>query len=184
MNDLYTCFPGCSISAYPCFIEFRVLNEERFKALYRVLFALKEDKHALLAIWAGKEPDNDQDDNRAWRNTNAWLELFDKEASAYFWWPEPEEKEAQNKVRLAGAPSERLNNSERKSRWTLLSMIDAFKTGEYELVSCDMWTPDTAVLEFEPYIFPYGGTDCMKALVEAFGFQVIGEDDGTGYVQY
>src|SRR5215469_14995678 len=54
--------------------------------------------------------------------------------------------------------------------------------GEYELISCSLWTPDTGVLEFSPFAFPYGGTGCMKALIEACDGEVIGEDDGTGYV--
>jgi hypothetical protein len=38
------------------------------------------------------------------------------------------------------------------------------------------------VFEFLPFAFPYGGTGCMKALIGAFDFPIIGEDYGTGYV--
>jgi hypothetical protein len=52
-------------------------------------------------------------------------------------------------------------------------MIDVFKNGDYDLVSCQMLSADTARLEYNPHGAPFGGTDCMKALTEAFGFRVI-----------
>jgi len=61
-------------------------------------------------------------------------------------------------------------------------MIDAFLNGEYELLTCRLLTLDIGVFEFLPFAFPYGGTGCMKALIGAFDFPIIGEDYGTGYV--
>lgn len=53
-------------------------------------------------------------------------------------------------------------------------MIESFKDGEYELLSCEMISDETARINYNPFAFPYGGTDCMKALIEAFGFEVTG----------
>ncbi|QBD83592.1 hypothetical protein EPA93_25475 [Ktedonosporobacter rubrisoli] len=76
---------------------------------------------------------------------------------------------------------QRFTNPSLKTSWAFESMIRCFLDGEYELISCRLLTSDTGVLAFDPFSFPYGGTDCMKALIEAFDFQVIGEDNGTGY---
>jgi hypothetical protein len=63
-------------------------------------------------------------------------------------------------------------------------MIEAFKNGEYELISCELVSSDMAQLEYNPLAFPYGGTDPIKALVEAFGFHVVGEKNGPDYIRY
>ena len=44
----------------------------------------------------------------------------------------------------------------------------------YELLACER-DAQLGRLEFRPLAGPFGGTDALKALVEAFGFRVVGE---------
>src|SRR5438128_232699 len=62
-------------------------------------------------------------------------------------------------------------------KWDFGSMIDAFKDGEYELLSCEIISENRAIFRFMPWADPYGGTGCMQALVESFGFKVTKIED-------
>lgn len=139
-----------------CFIEFVVDNQNRFESLCRVFNALKHDKQNQLAS------EDEGEKEQAFRGDDEWLEFFDVEAKSHF----------------------RRSNLDRDKSWSLPSLIFAFQNGEYELVACRMVSSRKARLEFYPFAFPYGGTGCMKALIEAFGFPIAGENDGTGYVEY
>jgi hypothetical protein len=131
-------------------------NQSRFEALSRVFNALKQEKQKQLASEENREKE------KGFRSDNQWLDFFDEEARSHFRWP----------------------TIQSSNVWSLPSLTSAFKDGEYELVACRMVSPKLARLEFDPFAFPYGGTECMKMLIEAFGFQITGEDDGTGYMQY
>ena len=56
-------------------------------------------------------------------------------------------------------------------------MIGALEDGEYELVSCQLVSIDRARMKFNPLAHPFGGSGCMRALIEAFGFQVVKDYD-------
>ena len=51
-------------------------------------------------------------------------------------------------------------------------MIEAFNNGEYNLLTCEMIGANVVRLSFYALGYPYGGTGCMEALVESFGFKV------------
>jgi hypothetical protein len=57
--------------------------------------------------------------------------------------------------------------------WHFGSMTDAFRNGVYDLLDCRKVADGVGRLEFDPHAWPYGGTACMRALVEAFGHRVI-----------
>ena len=67
--------------------------------------------------------------------------------------------------------------------WDFASMLDAFWNGEYQLNEIEA-DNEMHRLTFTPFSYPYGGTACMVALIESFGHDVVGVDDGTGYVKY
>jgi hypothetical protein len=150
------------------FIEFAIDEATRFEALCAAFAALKHDKEA-----------------EVFRDEEDWLLLFDDEALAQFWWPTADEQAA-HAARWRAAPVEqRLSDpSYWPPSWDFLSMIDAFKHGEYALVACRMIDGGRARLDFYANAYPYGGTGCMKMLIKAFGFRVIAEEDGTGYRRY
>ena len=66
-------------------------------------------------------------------------------------------------------------------RWGLLELIDAVEAAEFRLIEVVRTAEDLAELRFDPLAYPYGGVGGLVALVEAFGFRVVGIDDGTGY---
>jgi hypothetical protein len=105
----------------------------------------------------------DDKQNGEFRADDEWLMYFEEADLSYFWWPS-------NRELLASDPHSR-------GRWIFTAMIEAFKNGEYDLVSCRMISSDVAYLEYYPYGFPYGSTQCMEALIESFGFEVVGKSD-------
>ena len=169
---------------FPCFIEFRVTDQERFHVLCQAFEILKHEKLQYLEVVFGEE-DDEAENNREQtlqRLVNTLFDVFDERALAHFWWPSRQELHAYVNQWQATPVPQRFTDPTLEHPWDFESMVDCFLNGEYELVSCSLWTPDTGVLEFSPFAFPYGGTGCMKALIEAFDGEVIGEDDGTGYV--
>jgi len=138
------------------FIEFEIDDDQRFAMLAAVFDALRLAKHS------GSFP------SQAY-----WLTFFDASARSHFWWPTGEEKQDWERRWDATPVSERLTDPSLKTPWHFDSMLAAFQEGEYQLVACRRLTENRGQLEFIPYAGPYGGTDCMQALIEAFGFRVI-----------
>jgi len=68
-------------------------------------------------------------------------------------------------------------------QWDFASMLDAIWNGDYDLIAIQP-RASRHVLGFSPHGYPYGGTGSLVALVECFGHQVVGIDDGTGYKEH
>ncbi|MEP0768680.1 MULTISPECIES: hypothetical protein [unclassified Coleofasciculus] len=145
------------------FVKFQVNKRDRFDALCRVFYEIKKDKDANL-----------------WRDDKDWLTFFDDEALSHFWWPTEDERVEHYRRWFATPVEQRWTDPSLETPWDFESMIYAFKDGEYQLTACRMISADKARLEFYSYAYPYGSTGCMEALIEAFGFFVIAENDGTG----
>lgn len=142
-------------------VEFAVDNEARFAHLKEVFQKLKADKDA-----------NDVGDD------HRYLSLFDAEARAYFRWSTPEEDAEWAKRWFATPIDERWTDPSLERQWDFGSMIDALRSSEVLLLSCEMAGSDRARLKFQALSYPYGGTGWMQALVASFGFNVILIDDG------
>jgi hypothetical protein len=143
------------------YIEFAVTDDNKFEDLQRVFNQLKMDK----------DEDNISDDEQ-------YLSLFDEEARKYFVWSTPEEDALWTKKWFATPIETRWTDPSLNCGWDFGSMIDAFKNGEYSLLSCEKVSLNTARLNFYAQAYPYGGTGCMQALVESFGFKILVIDDG------
>ena len=150
-----------------CFVEFQVDDFTRFNALCEVFNEIKKDK-----------------DNDYWRNEEDWLIFFDRKALSHFWWPSEEEKTEHYRRWFATPVKDRWTDPSLKTPWDFESMFDAFKNGEYQLISCSMVSADRARLEFEPFSYPYGGIGAIEALIESFDFVIIAEDEGTKYTKF
>ncbi|WP_413256424.1 hypothetical protein [Floridanema fluviatile] len=142
-------------------------NRQIFDSLCRIFQEIKRDK-----------------DTNKWRNEEDWLAFFDEQALSTFWWPTEEEQAEWLRNWEATPVPQRWTEPSLETPWDFESMIDAFKNGEYELISCRMISSDLARIEFNPLAYPYGGTGCIQALIESFGFLIVGEDDGTGYIKF
>jgi hypothetical protein len=144
------------------YLEFTVQDSQRFAVLQQFFGKLKADKDA-----------------EAFDDDDAYLALCDEQARSYFGWY-TEEEDAEWLARWYATPLEtRWTDETLKRQWDFGSMIEAFKNGEYQLLSCELTAPMTARLTFESWAFPYGGTGCMQALIEAFGFKVVRIYDGA-----
>lgn len=150
---------------------FEILKQEKLKYLAEIF----EDDGA---------QENNSHEQALRKLVEVLFDLFDEQALAHFWWPSKQEHQDYWQRWSATPVPQRFTDPALNPPWDFESMIDSFLNGEYELLSCRLLTSDTGVLEFLPFSFPYGGTGCMQALIEALDFQVIGEDDGTGYVTY
>jgi hypothetical protein len=149
-----------------CFVEFKVDDKNRFDALGRVFSEIKKDKDANL-----------------WRDNEDWLAFFDDAALSNFWPTEEERAELQRRFDTTPV-SQRYTARSLLPGWDFESMFDAFKNGEYELIACRMISLDKARLEFDPWAYPYGGIGCMQALIQSFGFLILSQDNGTGYIEF
>lgn len=183
-------------SSWPlCFITFRVTNPERFHILAHAFEILKQEKCKYLeAVFEDVEQDEQENDGyEVFRNLHEqvlrnlmdiFFDAFDEHILAHFWWPSKQENQDYWQRWAATPAQQRSTDPTLDTAWDFESMLDCFLNGEYEFISCTLLTPDTGVFEFSPFSFPYGGTGCMKAFIEAFDFPILGEDNGTGYISY
>ncbi|MDH3582870.1 MAG: hypothetical protein OER86_01500, partial [Phycisphaerae bacterium] len=129
------------------YIDFTLLDDERFAKLVAIFNALRDAKR-------GDFPDAEDD---------YWRTFFDDRSLEHFWWPTPEEL-ADWQQRWESTPVDRrFNDPSLKTPWDFASMIEAFYNGEYDLVSIDRTSDTTGQLQFVPEAWPYGGTRCMVA---------------------
>jgi hypothetical protein len=141
------------------FVEFEVADDPRFNQVAAVIQALANAKRS------GEFPDDDY-----------WLKFFDADAMRHFWSPTATELDEWRRRWLASPVERRFSDPSLKTAWTFGSMIDAFRNGEYELLGCRRVDGRMGRLEYEPFAGPYGGTGCMRALLEAFGHRVTREE--------
>ena len=137
------------------YIEFSVVDMIRFEDLQKVFNKLKTDK--------------DQD---AIGGDDEYVVLFDEQAREYFRWSTPAEDELWAKRWFARPVETRQTDLSLDRGWDFGSMIKAFNHGEYNLLTCEIIGANIARLDFYALGYPYGGTGCMEALVESFGFKV------------
>lgn len=53
--------------------------------------------------------------------------------------------------------------------WPFDSVIDSIYQGEYRLLGFVRPSPETAEFRYDPLAGPFGGTECLVQLIEAFG---------------
>ncbi|MDP2340411.1 MAG: hypothetical protein Q8O67_05610 [Deltaproteobacteria bacterium] len=143
-------------------ITFRI-SDAQFPRLQAAFNALR------LAKREGAGPDADDP---------GWRRFFNDEELATFWSPSPEEAEAASARWFATPIPQRFTDRSLVTRWHFESMIDAFRNGEYDLISCTRIAgddPSVGELAYDPHAWPFGGTGCMRALIEAFRGIVISE---------
>jgi hypothetical protein len=138
------------------YIEFKVIDSERFKLLQQVFQKIKNDK-----------------DNDSFEEDEFYLDFFDEQAMSYFGWYTAEEIKNWERKWFSTPIETRRNEPNLKTKWIFGSMIDSFKDGEYKLLSLEMISDETARLNFMAFSDPYGGTGCMQALIESFGFEIV-----------
>jgi hypothetical protein len=177
-----------------CFIKFRVPGDERFQALSRIFEILKQKKQKIIKeIYNASDDDGDDEEvdrqveeNKRKRDaiTDSLFDLFDEQALSHFWWPSNKDWEEYWQRWNSTPGPQRFTDPALEHPWDFASMVDSLLSGEYEFLSCQLIEPDIGVLVFGIYSWPYGSSDAIKALVEAFDCNIVGADLGVGYVSY
>ena len=107
----------------------------------------------------------------------SWRMYFDDDALSHFWNPTPEELADWTRRWQATPVEKRFTDPSLETPWDFGSMIEAFHNGECNFLRVTRISENAGALQFEALAFPYGGTGCMRALVECFGGIVTGEID-------
>src|SRR4051794_23055368 len=126
--------PSSTKNPPDCFIEFEVHDGERFGQLQVVFSALQQAKRS------GTFPEADY-----------WLRLFDESARAYFWWPTEDELDEWLRRWNAAPLPQRASDPSLKTGWDFESMIEGFRSGEFDLLDCRFVSGSRARMEFEVY---------------------------------
>lgn len=141
-------------------VQFAVQDLTRLKALTRLFEEVKRDKDA-----------------GALRDPNAWLDLIPDEVKLAFDWPTKEDREYWLNVRnttpiWVPEPSEQIGE-----RWDFYRIWEAIEDGDYDILGCVTVADRIAEVQIDPHGYPYGGVGPVIALVEAFGFVVLGVNE-------
>lgn len=152
-----------SDSAY---IKIGVTQPERLEALARFVARLREVKQSGSFL-----PDEE------------WQPFFGEKDLAYFSNLTPDEIEEWRQDWNAAPVEQRQKDPSLSPQWDFGSFLDALKNGEFLLVGLQV-SGGEAKLVFEPLAYPYGGPGCLIAIVEAFGQEVVGVEDGSGFAHY
>lgn len=149
------------------YLEFDLSDTGRFAHLVAVFERLKDEKERYFR--SGEEPSVQRKD---------WVSYFDKGALEWFdsviLLPNSEEKAVFDQLWKISHPEKRVNHPmfNTGEKWSLESVISVIYQGDYELISI-IRSGDTARLYFDPGGYPFGGTDALVQLIEAFGHVVI-----------
>ncbi|HCO24662.1 hypothetical protein Mal35_57710 [Gimesia maris] len=154
----------------PFSLEFEISTPARFDALQRFFFALKSEKDQILKSW---DSDAEEDQYDPVDEPN-WIDYLDEEAIEWFsdfldldspegitfskLWEltEPEYRCVDNMFHLPG-------------HWDFESLLESLFNGEYVLVDLRGKTDTTGELIYDPWAGPFGGTEPLVELIEAFG---------------
>jgi len=71
----------------------------------------------------------------------------------------------------------------REGAWALEDILDCVLQGEYALVGVT-FDGRSGRLIYEPWAYPFGGTDALKALVETFGLEVSRDSFHDGFAEW
>ncbi len=149
-----------------CYVSFRIASKQQFDRLVRVVSELRRDK-----------------ESGHFRTNDLWREYFSDEEVKSFWTPSDEERADWQRRWLATPVPARFSDPSLETPWDFGSMLEAIREGEYSLLGVRSDDMTVGFLEFNPDSYPFGGTGSLRALVLAFGHQLIGYDDGTGFTK-
>lgn len=146
-----------------CYVEFTKKNDKDLIRLINIVEIMKKD------LLEGKA-DLDKE----------WIKLFSDEDMEHFWWPN--EDQYYEIKKLFGDLPIRVSDKKENPRddWDIYSMFEAISGSEYELIGIKEFSEGIYRLEFNPFAYPYGGTESLQKLISSLGHYVIAVNDGTG----
>jgi hypothetical protein len=145
-------------------VRFAVNDARRFEVLRALYAEVKRDKDA-------GQP----------RDPEEWVRLVPDEVKGAFSWPTPDERAHWLGIRdsvivAVPEPSDQLG-----AEWDFYRVFEAIDESEYDVLGCELVEPGVGELRIDPHSYPYGGVGPQIALVEAFGFRVLGVNEYGKY---
>jgi len=135
-----------------CYLEFNFPNDTIFNDLKAVFDKFKDAR------------DNDSE-----LNDQYWLEIFPEYAASQFWFLDTDIKPLNTTV------------VKTENSWHFYSLVELlYKNYEVDFVGLRVLSPNIGILEYDPYSYPYGGTDGFIAFLKSFTCIPTIVDDGTG----
>lgn len=159
------------------FVRFQVDNGARFGALQRVFAEIKAVKNLDFPI-EPRETDAQVED--ADYDVDRIRDLMPPDVQCNFRWPSADESNdhcSPPDKPIAISPPGALLSSE----WSVVRILELIDSCEYSLDHCDMVGDSVAELHVLTWSYPYGGLSALMALVEGFGFHVLGVDECGKY---
>jgi hypothetical protein len=110
-----------------------------------------------------------------------WVRMVPADVRARFAWPTPKERADWRRRReqsaiLIGTPEQQLG-----TKWDFYRVFEQIEAGDYEILGCERTSESEAEVRIEPHGYPYGGLGPFIALVEAYGFSVVGVNESGRY---
>jgi hypothetical protein len=145
-------------------VRFSVNDEQRF-AMLRALYAeIKRDKDV-------GEP----------RAPEEWVRLVPNEIKGAFSWPSTEQRADWLEIRDSVPITVSEPSGQLEGRWDFYRVFEHIEESDYEALGCELVEAGVGELHIDPHGYPYGGVGPLIALVEAFGFQVLGVNECGEY---
>ena len=136
------------------FVRFQYEKGEVFNALVNLFEVLKKIK-------------NDLDTDFDWK---ALQELLPKHICINFDWPVSDEPQFDPSRPIKISPPGTCLGG----RWNFAAILELIEMGDYELRECKAIDRNHAEMSLEAFGYPYGGVNPLIALIEGFGFVVVG----------
>lgn len=149
------------------YIEFKILEPNRTDKLLKIFNELKLEKVEFF--------ENEKETNSS---EEKWLKYLDSKSHKWFFENiiNTEEKEVYWKLWKLTKPEIRLNHPffVTGQNWNFSSMIETILNCEYELENIEIEkNKNIGKLIFEPFSYPFGGSESLIELIESFGNEII-----------
>ncbi|MBR8654944.1 hypothetical protein KDH83_16705 [Achromobacter sp. Marseille-Q0513] len=146
-------------------VRFEYGNAAHLEALRLLYKTLKHDKeaqiHRDLSDWFSAIP-IELGNNFDWPDELTLADLKHQRESCPKWIPEPAEQLS--------------------AKWDFYSLVDSIHSGDYTVLGLERLDDSIAELQIDPHGYPYGGVGPLMALVEGFGFTLLGVNEYGKYL--
>lgn len=112
------------------------------------------------------------------RDDSYWEAFLDERSRGAFWWPTEAEAQDWQRRWFATPLEKRADDPSLRTPWMYGSLVDTARTGEFARLACRRTGVTSGAVEIEPVAWPFGGTDWVHALIEAFGGEITGDTAG------
>lgn len=157
------------------YVRFRVDDAPRFDSLQRVFAEIKKIKNLDYT-----EETSEADASNADYDHELIRDSMPADVQCNFIWPSAAELadhklDSTRPIKIA-APGSLLGE-----QWSLVRILELIDTCEYSLDRCELIDHNTGESHVYTYSYPYGGLNALMALIEGFGFEILGVNECGKY---